>query len=190
MDRVPIRARDHCGSRLDPMSLQAECDHLVIGIEHVQPHLTATFGVPFAFAGQFAPQMMLEAIGLYREYFKPSVTLSEPYVMVGLPVLAADTDEQTQQLATSVQQRVLRLIRDQPIYTPPPVASMKGRWNSAKQQAVEAHLGAAMIGGPATIKQKLSEFLKSTGANELILHSDFYRLKDRLRPYEIMTNLL
>ena len=66
---------------------------------------------------------------------------------------------------------------------------MDGRWTPAEQRAVEAHLGAAVIGGPATVERKLREFLQLTGANELILHSDFYRPEDRLRSYEIVAEL-
>ena len=161
----------------------------LLGSSTFSAQLAATLGLPFAFAGQFAPQMMLEAIQLYREYFKPSAALAQPYVMVGLPVMAADTDQQAEYLATSARQRILRLIRGQPIFTPPPVASMAGLWNEAEQRAVEAHLGAAVIGGPKTVEGKLREFRRLTQANELILHSDFYQLEDRLHSYEIVAGL-
>jgi luciferase family oxidoreductase group 1 len=161
----------------------------LLGSSTFSAHLAAVLGLPFAFAGQFAPQMMREAIGLYRDYFKPSTTLSQSYVMIGLPVLAADTDEQANQLSTSAKQRILRLIRGQPIYTPPPVATMDGLWNPAEQQVVEAHLDAAVIGGPVSVRRQMQEFLKLTKADELILHSDFYRLEDRLRSYEIVASL-
>jgi len=161
----------------------------LLGSSTFSAHLAATLGLPFAFAGQFAPQMMLEAIQLYREYFKPSAALAQPYLMVGVPVLAADTDEQAEHLATSARQRILRLIRGQAIFTPPPVASMDGLWNDAEQRSVETFLGAAVIGGPKTMERKLREFLKLTKANELILHSDFYRVEDRLHSYEIVAGL-
>jgi len=158
----------------------------LLGSSTFSAQLAAALGLPFAFAGQFAPQMMIEAIAMYREHFKPSAELSQPYVMVGLPVLAAETDEQAEQLATSAQQRILRLIRGLPIFTPAPVANMEGLWNSGEQRAVEAHLGAAVIGGPATVERKLREFLRLTRVDELMLFSDFYRLEDRLHSYEIV----
>ena len=161
----------------------------LLGSSTFSAQLAAALGLPFAFAGQFAPQMMIEAIALYREHFKPSARLGQPYVMIGLPVLAADTDAQAEHLATSAHQRILRLIRGQPIFTPPPVASMAGLWDSGEQRAVESHLGAAVIGGPATVERKLREFLKLTRANELILFSDFYRLEDRLHSYKIVAGL-
>jgi luciferase family oxidoreductase group 1 len=161
----------------------------LLGSSTFSAQLAAVMGLPFAFAGQFAPQMMMPAIGLYREHFKPSDRLNEPYVMIGLPILAAETDQQAEFLASSAKQRILRLIRGQPIFTPPPINSMNGLWNLGEQNAVESHLGAAIIGGPATVERKLREFIKSTDANELILHSDFYRIEDRLRSYEIVASL-
>jgi len=162
----------------------------LLGSSTFGAQLAAVLGLPFAFAGQFAPQMMLEAIALYRESFKPSAGLNQPYVMVGLPVLAADTDKQAGHLATSSRQRILRLIRGQPIFTPPPVASMEGLWNADEERAVNAHLGAAVIGGPSTVKRQLREFLQLTRANELILYSDCYQVDDRLRSYEIVANTM
>jgi len=161
----------------------------LLGSSTFSAQLAAHMGLPFAFAGQFAPEMMMEAVALYRQYFKPSATLKQPYLMIGLPVLAADTDEQAGHLATSTQQRGLRLIRGQPIFTPPPVASMDGLWNAGEKRAVEGRLAAAVIGGPASVERKLQEFLELTRANELILFSDFYRLEDRLRSYEIVAGL-
>jgi len=161
----------------------------LLGSSTFSAQLAASLGLPFAFAGQFAPQMLQQAIGLYREYFHPSVLLERPYVMVGLPVLAADKDAEAERLATSAQQRILRLIRGQPIFTPPPVATMDGLWNPGERQAVEAHLGAAVIGSSSTVERKLKEFLRFTQADELMLYSDCYRLADRLHSYEIVAGL-
>ena len=161
----------------------------LLGSSTFSAQLAAELGLPFAFAGQFAPQMMLEAMHLYRENFKPSATLKKSYAMIGLPVLAADTDEQAERLATSTRQRVLRLIRGQPIYTPPPVATMDGLWNPAEEQVVESRLTAAVVGGPKTVARKLKEFLHLTKADELMLHTDCYRPEDRLRSYEIVADL-
>jgi luciferase family oxidoreductase group 1 len=161
----------------------------LLGSSTFSAQLAASLGLPFAFAGQFAPQLLFDAISIYREYFKPSTVLKQPYVMVGLPVLAADSDEQAAHLATSAQQRILRLVRGQPIFTPPPVVNSDGLWNPVEKRAVDDHLGAAVIGGPATVKRKLREFLKQTQADELILNSDFYRVEDRLRSYEIVAKI-
>ncbi len=161
----------------------------LLGSSTFSASLAARLGLPFAFAGQFAPQMMRDASEIYREHFQPSATLHQSCLMIGLPVLAADTDAQAEYLATSDRQRILRLIRGQPIFTPPPVEDMEALWNPEERRLVHAHLGAAIIGGPATVKQKLEEFRQTTGADELILHTDAYRLEDRLHSYEIVAEL-
>jgi luciferase family oxidoreductase group 1 len=162
----------------------------LLGSSTFSAQLAAHLGLPFAFAGQFAPRLMHEALHLYRENFRPSDHLQQSYAMVGLPVIAAETDEEAAHLATSAYQRVLRLIRGQPIFTPPPVDRMDGLWSRAEEAHVLGnHFGAAMVGGPETMRRKLREFLAETGADELIFHSDFYHHRDRLRSYEIVAGL-
>jgi luciferase family oxidoreductase group 1 len=161
----------------------------LLGSSTFSAQLAARLGLPFAFAGQFAPQLLHEALYLYREGFRPSEFLRRPYAVVGLPLIAAETDSQAEHLATSAYQRVLRLVRGQPIFTPPPVESMEGRWSEAEEDHVRRHFGAAIIGGPETVKQKLETFLAETQADELMLASEFYRHEDRLRSYEIVAAL-
>ncbi len=161
----------------------------LLGSSTFSAHLAALLGLPFAFAGQFAPGFMGEALELYRERFQASEYLAKPYVMVGLPVIAANTDAEAKHLATSSFQRVLKLRRGQPIFVPPPVESMAGLWNEAEQQMVADHFGAAVIGGPETVERELRDFIKRTQADELMVHSEFYRFEDRLRSYEIVAKI-
>ena len=162
----------------------------LLGSSTFSAQLAASLGLPFAFAAQFAPRLLHEALHLYRSTFRPSPTLPKPYAMVGLPILAADSDARAQFLATSAYQRILRLIRGEEIFTPPPVESMTGRWNDAEEEHVlHNHFGAAIVGGPETVRQKLEKFLTETGADELMLNSDFYHHEDRLRSYEIVAGL-
>lgn len=109
--------------------------------------------------------------------------------MVGVPVIAADSDEEARFLSTSSQQQILNLIRNAPTPVPPPIATMDGRWSAAEKAAVQDFLGAAIIGGPDTVHQKLEDFVSATGADELIIHSGFYRHQDRRRSYEIVADL-
>jgi luciferase family oxidoreductase group 1 len=167
----------------------AKVDVWLLGSSTFSAQLAARLGLPFAFAGQFAPRLLHEALHLYREGFRPSEFRRTPYAMVGLPLIAAESDAQAEHLATSAYQRVLRLIRGQPIFTPPPVASMAARWNEMEEAHVVSHFGAAIVGGPKTIRQKLEAFLAETQADELMLASEFYRHEDRLRSYEIVAGL-
>jgi len=162
----------------------------LLGSSTFSAQLAAALGLPFAFAGQFAPAQMLEALQLYRGNFQSSEYLEKPYVMIGLPVIAAETDVEAQRLATSAQQQVLALIRRHPIPVPPPIETLDGNWDAYEKAAVAAHLGAAIIGGPESVREKIINFAARTGADELMIHSQFYDHADRLRSYEIVAGLI
>jgi luciferase family oxidoreductase group 1 len=157
----------------------------LLGSSTYSAQLAAAMGLPFAFAAHFAPQDMLEALRLYRGYFRPSPYLSKPYSAVGVPLVAADTDAEARRLATSPYQRFLRLIRGQRLLTPPPVDSMDGLWTSQERALVEMRLGAAIVGGPKTVAAKIAGLLKEVEVDEVIFVSDLYQHADRLRSYEI-----
>src|SRR4029079_1935127 len=99
----------------------------ILGSSTYSAHLAAALGLPYAFASHFAPGDLLEALAIYRREFKASATLPEPYVMVGVPAMAADTDEHAEFLATSMYQRSLGIVRGQRAALLPPVESMEGR---------------------------------------------------------------
>ncbi|QJE95894.1 LLM class flavin-dependent oxidoreductase [Luteolibacter luteus] len=158
----------------------------LLGSSTFSAQLAAFLGLPFAFAAHFAPRLLHQALKIYRDNFQPSERWPEPHAMVGVPVIAADSDEEARHLSTSVQQQILNLIRHAPTPVPPPIPSLDGRWSPQEKAAVMDHLGALIIGGPETVKSKLEEFVASTGADELIIHSGFYRHEDRRRSYEIV----
>jgi luciferase family oxidoreductase group 1 len=162
----------------------------LLGSTTYSAQLAAALGLPFAFASHFAPALLLEAIDAYRSTFNPSKHLDKPYVAAGVPLVAAETDAEARRLATSPMQRHLKLIRGGPIFVPPPVESMDCLWSEAERFAVESRLGAAAIGGPETIRQKLAEFVRHTQADELILVSDLYDHERRLRSFEIAAEAL
>ena len=161
----------------------------LLGSSLFSAQLAGIKGLPYAFASHFAPRLMHEAIRVYRNHFKPSAVLDKPYVMLGVPLIAADTDAQAEYLATSSYLRILALIRGQSLLQQPPVDSMDGRWTAQERQAVGEFLGLAMIGGPQKIRAKLVVLLEQTGADELIFTGDMYEFADRLRSYEILAEL-
>ena len=162
----------------------------LLGSSTYSAELAAYLGLPFAFASHFAPALMLEALQVYREGFRPSEWLREPYAMIGVPLVAADTDAEAVRLATTPYRRALRLIRGEPIYTSPPVDSMDGLWSVEEQGLVLSKLGAAAIGGPDTVRQKLASVLRATHANEIIFTSDLYHHADRLHSYQIAAEVM
>lgn len=161
----------------------------LLGSSLFSAQLAAAKGLPYAFASHFAPRYMHQAIKLYRENFKPSAVLDKPYVMLGVPLIAADSDEQAEYLVTSVYQRILSLIRGQSLVLRPPVQSMQGLWLPHEQQAVGDFLGLALIGGPEKIRARLDVLLEQTQADELIFTCDLYETADRHRAFEIVAEL-
>lgn len=162
----------------------------LLGSSTYSAELAAYLGLPFAFASHFAPALILQALQVYREGFRPSEWLGEPYAMIGVPLVAADTDHEAARLATTPYRRALRLIRGEPLYTSPPVDSMKGLWSAEEQALVESKLGAAVIGGPDTVRRKLASLLRATHADEMIFTSDLYHHTDRLRSYQIAADAI
>jgi luciferase family oxidoreductase group 1 len=158
----------------------------LLGSSDFSARLAGILGLPYAFAGQFAPAGLMQALSLYRGHFQPSDVLASPYAMVGLPVIAAETDSEARHLATSAQMKFLNLIRGDRQPLQPPVDSMEGLWDARERAGVERFFGAAIVGGPKTVREKLEQFLIETGADELMINSDFYRHTDRLRSYEIV----
>ncbi|MES2477361.1 MAG: LLM class flavin-dependent oxidoreductase [Verrucomicrobiota bacterium] len=162
----------------------------LLGSSTFSARLAAWLGLPFAFAAHFAPRLLHQALDLYRNEFRPSESQQQPYAMVGVPVIAADSEEQARFLASSSQQQVLNLIRNAPTPVPPPVKDMEMRWNSAEKAAVGDFLAAAIIGGPDSVRSQLEEFKSLTSADELMVHTSLFHHQDRLRSYEIVAEAM
>jgi luciferase family oxidoreductase group 1 len=156
----------------------------LLGSSGFSAQLAGMLGLPFAFAAHFAPEYLLAAARLYREQFRPSDVLREPYFMVAVQVIAAETDGAARRLFTTSQQRFLRLIRNQPVELLPPVDSMEPLWQDWERSAVESKLGAAIVGSNATVKASLEKLVNQTGADEVIVVTDTYEHADRLQLYQ------
>nr|WP_299243501.1 LLM class flavin-dependent oxidoreductase [uncultured Halomonas sp.] len=159
----------------------------LLGSSGYSAQLAARLGLPFAFAAQFAPGYLFEALRLYREQFQPSQVLDEPYAMVGMPVIAADNDAQATYLASTAQQKFLSLIRGHSTRALPPTESLD--WSPQERAMVSQNMGAAVIGGPDTVREGLERFLEQTQANELMIATDVYRQVDRKRSFEILAEV-
>ncbi len=161
----------------------------LLGSSGYSAQLAAQLGLPFAFAAHFAPAYLEAAADLYHRNFRPSEALREPYMMVGVQVIAAETDQEAQRLFTTPLQRFLRLIRNQPVELLPPVDSMEPLWNDWERAAVESKLGAAIVGSDKTVKTGLEALLKRTGASEIIAVTDTYDHADRLKSYHRLSEI-
>jgi len=156
----------------------------LLGSSGFSAQLAGALGLPFAFAAHFAPEYLYAAAQLYRQRFRPSEALQKPYLMVGVQVIAAETDAAARRLFTTSQQRFLRLIRNQPVELLPPVDSMDPLWRDWEQAAVENKLREAIVGSDATVKAGLERLVRDTGADEVIVVTDTYEHADRLQSYQ------
>jgi luciferase family oxidoreductase group 1 len=158
----------------------------ILGSSTFGAQLAAMLGLPFAFASHFAPDQMLDALRLYRSGFKPSESLAEPYAMLGVTIVAAESDREAQRLATSLQQQFLALQRGRPVQLQPPVDSMDGQWSPMEKAQVDHTLRQAIVGGPATVRERMRAFIAETGANELMITAHIHSHEARVRSYEIV----
>ncbi|WP_108672087.1 LLM class flavin-dependent oxidoreductase [Peribacillus acanthi] len=162
----------------------------LLGSSGFSAQLAGQLGLPFSFASHFSPNSTMQAIDLYRRTFKPSKVLEKPYVMLGVNVIAAETDEEANLLATSLQQQFLNLIRNHEAPLQPPVENMEELWSDFEKEALKNQLGASIIGSPETVKQKLLSFIAETEADEIMIISQIFDHQKRLRSYEIVSEMM
>jgi luciferase family oxidoreductase group 1 len=161
----------------------------ILGSSLYGAQLAAMLGLPYAFASHFAPAQMMDAIELYRASFKPSAHLAKPYVMLGFNVVAADTDEEAQVRATSMQQAFVNLRSGRPGQLPPPLPGYRDKVGPAQRSLLDGVLACTAIGSPETVRQGLQDFVDRTGADELMIASQIFEHSARLRSYEIASQV-
>ena len=156
-----------------------------LGSSLFSAQLAAERGLPYAFASHFAPRLLHQAIDLYRSRFRPSASLAEPWVMIGVPLIAAPTDDEAGFLATSVYQRVLGILHGDRRCLPAPVANFLTSLHPQERAGIAEFLSAAVIGGPQTVAAGLAELQRATQADELILVCDIFDPDLRRRSLDI-----
>jgi luciferase family oxidoreductase group 1 len=158
----------------------------LLGSSLYSAQLAAQRGLPYAFAGHFAPRLYREAIHLYRSQFQPSDTLKKPYAMLAVPAVPADTDEEARFLATTSHQRILSLFRGQPLWMRPPVESMNGLWNAGEKAGVQDFLSLQLLGSADTVRQQLDRLLDSVEVDEVMFTIDLYDPEKRRHALDIL----
>ena len=157
----------------------------LLGSSLFSAQLAAHLGLPYAFASHFAPRMLHQALGLYRQMFKPSAALAKPYAIVGVPVIAAPSDEEAQFLASSTYQRVLGILTGNRSRLMPPVENFWEQLDPRAQSAIGDFLAVGVVGGPDTVRQGLQKLADETQADEFMIVSDVFDADLRLRSLEI-----
>jgi len=161
----------------------------LLGSSLFSASLAAELGLPFAFASHFAPALLIEALGIYRKNFRPSAQLQQSYVMLGVPVVAADTDQEARFQFTSPQQSFVNLRRGMPGKVPPPIDPASADWSEAEQQMIDDALGLAMVGSAATVKRGLEAFVAELKPDELMISTHLYDHAARLRSFELLAGM-
>jgi luciferase family oxidoreductase group 1 len=162
----------------------------ILGSSLFGAQLAAMLGLPYAFASHFAPQQLMEALHVYRSSFRSSDQLAEPYVMLGFNAFAADSDEEGEYLATSMQQAFVNLRSGEPTALRPPVEGYREALPPQQQAMLDQLLSCSAIGSPATVKAAIEDFVARTGADELMITSQIFDHRARLRSFEIVAGLL
>lgn len=161
----------------------------LLGSSLFSAQLAAQRGLPYAFAGHFAPRLVREAIRLYQAQFRPSASLAEPYVILGLPLVIAQTDARAQLIATTGQQRILALFRNQPLWLRPPRQSMEGLWTPQEEAGVKEFLALAAIGTPEKVKAHLHRLATEMNINEFMFANDVYDPDERIHALELLMSI-
>ena len=161
----------------------------ILGSSLFGAQLAAMLGLPYAFASHFAPGALMQALQVYRERFQPSAQLERPYAMVGVNVIAADTDEEARHLFTSAQQSFTNLFRGTRGKLQPPIDDIESYWAPHEKAQAMNMLSCSFVGSAETVREGLQSFIAETGADELIVAAAIYDHGKRLRSYEILADV-
>lgn len=158
----------------------------LLGSSLFSAQLAAALGLPYAFAGHFAPDLMLQALDLYRREFRPSDALEKPHSMVGVGLVAAEADEEAARLFTSWQQQFIALHRGVPGQLQPPVSDLSTIATPAEIAATNHTLRESIVGSPLTVRRGIESLLARTHADEIIATTHIYDHAARVRSYELL----
>ena len=158
----------------------------ILGSSTYGAQLAAELGLPYAFASHFAPDQLLPALAIYRSRFKPSATLARPYAMVGVNIVAAETDREARRLATTQQMSFADIFRGTRHLSRPPIEDIESYWSPMEKAQAMRMLACSITGSPETVRSGIDALVRETGADELMIVSDVYDHAARLRSFELI----
>jgi luciferase family oxidoreductase group 1 len=160
----------------------------IFGASHFGALLAAELGLPYAFASHFAPDELIPALEIYRSLFKPSKQLARPYAMVGVNVIAAESDGEARRLATTQQMSFTNVFRGGGGLSRPPIDDIETYWSPTEKAQVARMLACSIVGSPDTVRLGIEALVAETGADELIVVSDVYEHSARLASFELIAH--
>jgi luciferase family oxidoreductase group 1 len=161
----------------------------ILGSSHFGAMLAAELGLPYAFASHFAPDLLIPALQIYRTRFKPSDQLDRPYAMVGVNIIAADSDGEARRLATTQQMSFTNIFRGARGLSQPPIDDIETYWSSGEKAQAMGMLARSIVGAPDTVRSGMKALIAETSADELMVVSDVYDHPTRLRSLELIADV-
>jgi luciferase family oxidoreductase group 1 len=158
----------------------------ILGSSTYGAQLAAMLGLPYAFASHFAPEQLLPALALYRERFQPSAQLSRPHAMIGVNVVAAESDAAARRLFSSAQQQFTNLVRGTRGLLRPPIDDIETYWAPHEKAQASRMLARSLVGSPETVRQGLAALIRETGADEIMVAAAIHDQGARQRSYAIL----
>lgn len=162
----------------------------ILGSSLFGAQLAAELGLPYGFASHFAPQALDQALTTYRSRFKPNEKMANPYALIGVNIIAAETDEEARYLATSQQMSFANLVRGHRKLTQPPIDDIDTYWTPQERAQASAMLNFSIIGNRDTVRKGIDALLDRTRADELMIVSDMYDPEKRRRSVEIIAEVM
>ena len=162
----------------------------ILGSSMFGARLAAELGLPYAFASHFAPDLLLPALEMYRKYFKPSKQLARPYTMVGVNIIAAETDGAARRLATTQQMSFADILRGTRGLSKPPIDDIDGYWSPVERVQAQRMLTRSIVGSMDTVCTGMHALIQETGADELIIVSDVFDHELRRRSIELIAGAM
>lgn len=162
----------------------------ILGSSLFGAQLAAELGLPFGFASHFAPGSLDQALAIYRGRFIPSQQLEKPHALVGVNIIAAETDAEARYLATSQQMSFANLVRGARKLTQPPIDDIDSYWSPQEKAHASQMLACSIIGSRDTVRRGIDTLLNRTQADELMIVSDMYDPAKRLRSFEIIAEVM
>lgn len=165
----------------------------ILGSSMDSAALAASYGLPYAFAGHFAPRQMIQAFEFYRENFKPSIYLQKPKTMACVNAIVADTDQEAEILSTSLYQMFQNLILNTRKPLQPPVASLTKLMNDMSEEAryhVNQMTACSFIGSKESVKKELKDFISFSRADELMISSAIYNHEDKSKSLKLLKEVM
>jgi luciferase family oxidoreductase group 1 len=161
----------------------------ILGSSLFGAQLAAQLGLPYAFASHFAPQALMQALQIYRERFQPSAQLARPHAMIGVNIIAAETDAEARRLATTQQMSIVDLFRGARGLSKPPIDDIETYWSPMEKVQAQGFLARAIYGSAETMRAGIAALVAETGADELMIVSDVFDHAARRRSYEIIAEV-